>query len=101
MKTIKKKIKRQVKYFTCGKNELEKINEGLQHRNIDADSVISITDSGECVNIWYRVEPKIDRLKIAIKKYGINSDFMRAYHAMRACIIYDKDDEFFEKWGIE
>ena len=45
--------------------------------------------------------PKIDRLKLGIKKYGINSDFMRAYHAMRACIIYDKDDEFFDKWGIE
>ena len=45
--------------------------------------------------------PKIDRLKLGIKKYGFNSDFMRAYHAMRACIIYDKDDEFFDKWGIE
>jgi hypothetical protein len=59
MKTIEKieiTIKRQVKYFTCGKNELERINEGLQHRNIDADSVISITDNGDWVTIWYKVD---------------------------------------------
>jgi hypothetical protein len=59
MKTIEKieiTIKRQVKYFTCGKNELERINEGLQHRNIDADSVISITDGGDWVTVWYRVD---------------------------------------------
>lgn len=50
MKTIKK----QLKYFTCGKNELERINDALQNRNIDADSVISITDNGDWVTIWYR-----------------------------------------------
>jgi hypothetical protein len=58
MKTIEKieiTIKRQVKHFICGKNELERINEGLQNRNIDADSVISITDNGGYVTVWYRV----------------------------------------------
>jgi hypothetical protein len=30
-----------------------RINEGLSHRNIDADSVISITDNGESVTVWY------------------------------------------------
>jgi hypothetical protein len=58
MKTIEKieiTNKRQVKYFTCGKNELERINEGLQNRNIDADSVISITDNGGWVTVWYRI----------------------------------------------
>lgn len=58
MRTVEKVkiiIKRQVKYFTCGKNELERINEGLQHRNIDADSVISITNDGDCVTVWYKV----------------------------------------------
>jgi len=45
-------IKRQVEYFHC---ELERINEGLQNRNIDADSVISITDNGVWVSVWYRV----------------------------------------------
>lgn len=57
MKTMMKieiTIKKQVKYFTCGKNELERINEGLQNRNIDADSVISITDNGDLITVWYR-----------------------------------------------
>jgi hypothetical protein len=48
------KISIQVKYFTCRKNELERINEGLQYRNIDADSVISITDNDDFVILWYR-----------------------------------------------
>ena len=48
------KISIQVKFFTCYKNELERINEGLQNRNIDANSVISITDNGEEVIVWYR-----------------------------------------------
>ena len=57
MKTMEKieiTIKKQVKYFTCDKNELERINEGLQNRNIDADSVISITDNGDWITVWYR-----------------------------------------------
>lgn len=57
MKTTEKieiTIKKQVKFFTCGKNELERINEGLQNRNVDADSVISITDNGDWVTVWYR-----------------------------------------------
>lgn len=54
MEKIKITIKKQVKYFTCGKNELERINEGLQNRNIDADSVISITDNGDWITVWYR-----------------------------------------------
>jgi len=64
MKTMEKieiTIKKQVKYFTCGKNVScpnttlnERINEGLQNRNIDADSVISITDNGDWVTVWYR-----------------------------------------------
>lgn len=56
MEKLKTTIKKQVEYFTCGKNELEKINEGLQHRNIDADSVISITDNGDCITVWYKVK---------------------------------------------
>lgn len=52
--TIEITIKKQVKYFTCGKNELERINEGLQNRNIDADSVISMTDNGDWITVWYR-----------------------------------------------
>lgn len=47
-------IKKQVKFFGCGKHELERINEGLQNRNIDADSVISISDNGDQVIVWYR-----------------------------------------------
>lgn len=57
MKTTEKieiTIKKQVKFFTCGKNELERINEGLQNRNVDADSVISITDNGDWVTVWYK-----------------------------------------------
>lgn len=54
MEKIEITIKKQVKYFTCGKNELERINEGLQNRNIDADSVISITDNGDWITVWYR-----------------------------------------------
>jgi len=49
-------VKRQVKYFTCCKNELERINEGLQCRNIDANSIISITENENWVTVWYRVD---------------------------------------------
>ena len=47
------KINKQVKYFYCIKTELDRINEGLQKRNINADSVISITDDGDVVIVWY------------------------------------------------
>jgi hypothetical protein len=71
---------------------------GKDNKNTEVDNTdkkLHISDvSDSCL-------PKIDRLKLGIKKYGINSDFMRSYHAMRACIIYDKDDEFFDKWSIE
>jgi hypothetical protein len=72
------------------------MNKDNKNVNVDnTDKKLHISDvSDSCL-------PKIDRLKLGIKKYGINSDFMRAYHAMRACIIYDKDDEFFDKWGIK
>ena len=49
-------IKKRIGYFTCGKNELERIDEGLQNRNIDADSIISIIDSGSFLTILYRYE---------------------------------------------
>jgi hypothetical protein len=49
-------VQRQVKYFTCCKNELERINEGLQCRNIDANSIISITENENWVTVWYRVD---------------------------------------------
>lgn len=39
-------IKRRIGYFTCEKNEFDRIDEGLQNRNVDADSIISIIDSG-------------------------------------------------------
>jgi len=47
-------IKKKVGYFTCGKNELERIDEGLQNRNIDAEAIISIIDSGSFLTILYR-----------------------------------------------
>ena len=47
-------IKKRIGYFTCGKNELERIDEGLQNRNIDADAIISIIDSGSFLTIFYR-----------------------------------------------
>jgi hypothetical protein len=47
-------MEKQIKYFLCRVDELERINEGLQNRNIDADSVISITNSGDCVIVWYK-----------------------------------------------
>lgn len=55
METIKVTIKRRVDFFSCGKNELERINEGLQSRGIDSDSIINITDNGNFVTIWYRI----------------------------------------------
>lgn len=47
-------MKVTVKSFTCRKNELERINEGLQKRNIDANDIISITDNGSSVTIFYK-----------------------------------------------
>jgi hypothetical protein len=51
---MKQKIENQVKHFTCRKIELERINEGLNHRKIDVKSVISITDNGDFVTVWYK-----------------------------------------------
>jgi len=51
---MEQKIEKKVKCFTCLKYELERIDEGLNHRNLDADSVISITDNGDFVTVWYR-----------------------------------------------
>lgn len=55
METIKVTIKRQADFFMCSKNELERINEGLQSRGIDSDSIINIIDNGDFVTIWYRI----------------------------------------------
>jgi hypothetical protein len=46
----------EVKYFVCYINEQvqERINEGLRQRNIDADSVISITDNSDYITVWYK-----------------------------------------------
>ena len=49
-------IKKRIGYVTCRKNELERIDEGLQNRNIDADAIISIIDSGSFLTIIYRYE---------------------------------------------
>ena len=49
-------IKKRIDYFTCGKNELHRIDEGLQNRNIDADAILSIIDSGSFLTILYRYE---------------------------------------------
>ena len=49
------KMKQEIKYFTCSKKELERINEGLKIRNIDANSVISITTSDDLVTVWYKI----------------------------------------------
>lgn len=49
-------IKKRIGYFTCGKNELERIDEGLQNRDIDADAIISIIDSGSFLTLLYRYE---------------------------------------------
>jgi hypothetical protein len=48
-------MKQEIKYFTCSKKELERINEGLKIRNIDANSVISITTSDDLVTVWYKI----------------------------------------------
>jgi hypothetical protein len=48
----------EVKYFMCFKHELERINEGLILRGIDASSIISITDGGVEVVVWYKIKNK-------------------------------------------
>lgn len=53
MENIKITIKKQVKWFTC--IDIERINEGLQLRNIDADSIISIDNCGAYYMVWYKV----------------------------------------------
>jgi hypothetical protein len=51
-------MKQEIKYFICFKHELERINEGLIQRNIDANSVITITDNGDSVFVWYKFQIK-------------------------------------------
>jgi hypothetical protein len=48
----------EIKHFMCFKHELERINEGLILRGIDASSVISITDNGDEVVVWYKFKNK-------------------------------------------
>ena len=47
-------MEKQVGYFKCGKNELDRINEGLKSRNLNADSIISITDNIDHVTVYYK-----------------------------------------------
>lgn len=47
---------KQIKYFLCPIEEISRINEGLQIRNIDADSVISITNNGKYFIVWYSLK---------------------------------------------
>jgi len=54
MEKQENKIEKQVGYFKCGKNELERINEGLKFRNLNADSIISITDNIDHVTVYYK-----------------------------------------------
>jgi hypothetical protein len=49
-------MEQEVGYFMCFKHELERINEGLNLRNIDANSVISITDNGSEIIVWYNLK---------------------------------------------
>jgi hypothetical protein len=46
---------KKIEYFSCLKSELERINVGLKARHIDADSVVSITDDGDFVTVWYKI----------------------------------------------
>ena len=51
-------MKTEISYYITRKIELHRINEGLKNRCIDADSVISITDNGDSVTVWYKVNIK-------------------------------------------
>jgi hypothetical protein len=51
-------MEKEIKYFTCGKHELERINEGLKCRNVDTNSVVSITDNSDFVTVWYKFKKK-------------------------------------------
>ena len=42
-----------------------------------------------------------DRLKIGIKKYGYNSEFMREYQSLMLQLRYDEREEFFDKWEVD
>jgi len=45
---------KELYYFTLGKLDMDRMNEGLRNRNIDADSVISIIDNGDYLTVWYK-----------------------------------------------
>jgi hypothetical protein len=47
-------MENQVGYFKCGKNELERLNEGLKSRNLSTDSILSITDNIDHVTVYYK-----------------------------------------------
>ena len=51
---ILNKNKKKVKYFTCSKDEPNRINEGLENRGIDANSVINIEPNNQHLTVWYR-----------------------------------------------
>lgn len=72
---------------------MNKDNKNTEFDNTDKKLHISdVSDS--CLS-------RHDRLKLGIKKYGFNSDFMRAYHSLCAQIRYDEVDIFFDEWLIE
>lgn len=48
----------KIKYFICSNHELEKINERLIIRGLDASSVISINNNGDNVIVWYKFKNK-------------------------------------------
>jgi hypothetical protein len=54
MEKQENKKEKQVGYFICFKHELERLNEGLKSRNLNADSIISITDNIDYVTVYYK-----------------------------------------------
>jgi len=42
-----------------------------------------------------------DRLKIGVKKYGMDSKFYKEYRALCQTLRYEELDSFFAKWGIQ
>ena len=44
---------------------------------------------------------KKDRLKLGIKKYGYDSEFIREYNSLMLQLKYDEREKFFDKWKID
>ena len=42
-----------------------------------------------------------DRLKLGIKKYGYDSEFIREYNSLMLQLKYDEREKFFDKWKIK